>query len=202
MTTGTNLQWYREVLQVKDLKEYEHNPRKITKDKLKHLEESIRRFGIAEPLVVNTDMVIIGGHGRRKALLNLGIKEVDCYIPNRPLNQTEFDELNIRLNKNIAGEFDLEMLGNRFELSELEDFGFTAKDVDIDFREFDLSDDHYKGDDKLSIPQISYSLVFDNEDQQKLWYGFLKDLKNKYDGHDTHASRINEFLRDNGIKES
>tara|TARA_R100001440_G_scaffold41700_1_gene61432 strand:+ start:94 stop:699 length:606 start_codon:yes stop_codon:yes gene_type:complete len=199
--TTSDLKWSVEELEVSSLKEYEFNPRIITPEKLKHLSESIKRFGVAEPLVVNRDLTIVGGHGRKKALTLAKIQRVDCYIPNRILNEAEVDELNIRLNKNIAGDFDMEMLSNRFNIEELEDFGFTPTDMGIDYREFDLSDDHYKGDDKLSIPQISYSLVFDNESQQKLWYKFLKDLKHEYSDMDTHSSRIDKFLKDNGIKE-
>ena len=201
MTTYTDLKWSIEELEVSSLKEYEHNPRIITPEKLKHLSESIKRFGVAEPLVVNRDLIIIGGHGRKKALTLANIEKVDCYVPNRQLNESEVDELNIRLNKNIAGDFDFDMLSNRFNIEELEDFGFTPQDIGIDYRDFDLSDDHYKGDDALKIPQISYSLIFDNENQQKLWYAFLKNLKNKYKDLDTHSSRIDKFLRDNDIKE-
>jgi hypothetical protein len=197
----SKIEWSIQICEVEHLKEYENNPRKITPDKLKHLEESIRRFGLAEPIVVNTDFTIIGGHGRRKALKKLGIQEVQTYYPNRKLSEEEFDELNIRLNKNIAGEFDFDILGNRFELPELQDMGFTALDLGVDLREFDLSDDNYKGDEEFKIPTIAYNLVFDSDAQQKLWYTFLKDLKKKFPELDTHSSRIDKYLRDNGTKE-
>ena len=61
--------------------------------------------------------------------------------------------------------------------------------------------DNYKGDESLSIPQISYNLVFDNDQQQKVWYEFLKYLKNKYNDSDTHASRINKFIEENAVEE-
>lgn len=197
----SKLEWSIQYCNVADLKEYPNNPRKITADKLKHLEESIKRFGLAEPIVVNTDFTIIGGHGRKKALKKLGIEQVQTYYPNRKLSEEEFDELNIRLNKNVAGEFDLDILSNRFELPELQDMGFTALDLGVDLREFDLSDDNYDGDKELKIPTISYNLVFDSDAQQKLWYSFLKNLKKDYPELETHSSRLDKYLRDNGIKE-
>jgi ParB-like chromosome segregation protein Spo0J len=73
--------------------------------------------------------MICGGHGRKKILERLGIKEVDCYIPSRKLTQKEFDELNIRLNKNIAGEWDFDILANDFELPDLIEWGFEEGEL-------------------------------------------------------------------------
>jgi DNA modification methylase len=75
--------------------------------------------------------MICGGHGRKKILERLGIKEVDCYIPSRKLTQKEFDELNIRLNKNIAGEFNFDVLANEFDLQDLLEWGFEEKELDL-----------------------------------------------------------------------
>ena len=121
-----DIQWALVKKDISELKEYEHNPRILT------AEESIRKFGFAEPLIINTDNTICGGHGRKKTLEKLNITEVDCYVPSRELNSEEFDELNLRLNKNIAGKFDLDVLGNRFDLEELQDIGFSLRDLGMD----------------------------------------------------------------------
>ena len=97
------LKWILKNIATKDLKEYPKNPRSLTKKGLEHLEESIKKFGVAEPLVLNTDLTICGGHGRKKVLEKLNIDFVDCYVPEKPLSKKQFEELNIRLNKNIAG---------------------------------------------------------------------------------------------------
>ena len=121
------IQWSLEKKNIHELLEYENNPRILTKDRLKQLEQSIKKFGCAEPIIINTDNVICGGHGRKKTLEGLGVTEVDCYIPSRTLTGSEFDELNLRLNKNVAGVFDYEMLANRFDFDELLDIGFTEQ---------------------------------------------------------------------------
>ena len=197
------MNWELKKVKVEYLKEYENNPRRLEEHKLKHLEDSIKKFGLAEPIVVNIDNVICGGHGRLHVLKKLKIQEVDCYFPERALNQKEFDELNVRLNKNTAGVFDFDILANMFEVDDLKDMGFTEKElgIDVEISNFDFSDDNYKGDESLSIPQISYNLVFDNDQQQKVWYEFLKYLKNKYNDSDTHASRINKFIEENAVEE-
>lgn len=118
------MKWLLKKIKVNELKEYGKNPRRLTEKGLKDLRKSIERFGIAEPLVVNTDMTICGGHGRKKILEEMKIKEVDCYFPEKKLTEKQFEELNIRLNKNIGGEFNFDILANEFELDELLSWGF------------------------------------------------------------------------------
>ena len=59
------IQWSLEKKNIHELLEYENNPRILTKDRLKQLEQSIKKFGCAEPIIINTDNVICGGHGRK-----------------------------------------------------------------------------------------------------------------------------------------
>lgn len=127
-----DIQWALVKKNISELLEYEHNPRILSAEGLKQLEESIVKFGFAEPIIINTNNIICGGHGRKKTLEKLNITEVDCYVPSRELNPEEFDELNLRLNKNIAGKFNLDILGNRFDLEELQDIGFSLRDLGMD----------------------------------------------------------------------
>ncbi len=194
----SDIQWTIRKVKVSDLLEYEHNPRTLSDSKLKHLEDSIKKFGVTEPLVANSNNVICGGHGRRRILMRLNIKEVDCYYPSRQLDSKEFDELNIRLNKNTAGSFDYDMLGNRFDMSELSEMGFTDFDLGIAVTEdtFDMSDDDYVPEETRSQNSIvSYALVFDNVEQQTRFYEFLNKLKSEYPDKETHAERIDLYIK-------
>src|SRR5690606_22797055 len=125
------MRWHIEKRKVSELKGNPKNPRNLTEKGLSDLENSIKKFGVAEPLVINQDGMICGGHGRKKILERLGIKEVDCYIPERELTEKEFDELNVRLNKNIAGEFNYDILANEFDLPDLLEWGFEESELDI-----------------------------------------------------------------------
>lgn len=118
------INWEIQTVLLSKLKPFEYNPRKITDKGLKDLSASIDKFGLAEPIVINTDMIIIGGHARYFALKQKNIKECDCYVPDRQLTEKEVKELNIRLNKNIAGEFDFDILANSFEIEDLKEWGF------------------------------------------------------------------------------
>jgi len=125
------MNWKLQKIKVSNLKENPRNPRKLTEKGLNDLEKSIKKFGVAEPLVLNTDLMVCGGHGRKKILERVGITEVDCYLPDKKLTPKQFDELNIRLNKNIAGEFDFDILANEFEIEELTEWGFENFELGV-----------------------------------------------------------------------
>ena len=142
-----DITWKLEQRPLSSLKEYERNPRKITRKGLANLKESLSRFGIAEPLAIQPDGTIIGGHGRRKALASLKIKQVACYVPSRPLTLEEFKELNVRLNKNIAGEFDMAMLLEDFTPDNLLDIGFDSQELALP----DIGGDNSEPDSEKDI---------------------------------------------------
>ena len=117
-------------LPVSVLKPAEYNPRKKLKkgDKeYKKIENSIREFGFADPLVVNSDMTIIGGHQRLTVAIDLGYTEVPCAVVD--VDKTREKALNIALNK-ITGAWDEEMLADL-----LKDLG--DKDFNLEFTGFE-----------------------------------------------------------------
>jgi ParB-like chromosome segregation protein Spo0J len=69
------MKWKLVTRKLSELKPYEKNPRKMTEKGMKDLHKSIDSFGLAEPIVINTDNTIIGGHGRFYALKEKGVKE-------------------------------------------------------------------------------------------------------------------------------
>lgn len=120
-----------EYVPVASLRAAEYNPRKWTKEATEHLKESIKRFGIVDPLVVNASQkrkgIVIGGNFRMSVFKQLGIKNAPVVWINISDIQKE-KELCIRLNKN-TGEFDWNILEN-FGESFLSDIGFTSEELD------------------------------------------------------------------------
>jgi hypothetical protein len=128
------IEWTIEHVKIKDLKEYPHNPRKMTKKEFDKLVRSLKEDGYHQRIVVDTENVIIGGHQRKKALLQAGFKPsdvIEVLMPNRPLLPEEFDRINIRDNLPF-GMFDFDILSTRFDLEKLAEFGMD-EDMIIGF---------------------------------------------------------------------
>jgi len=136
----------------------EYNPRQLTKDQHKDLTDSIKRFGLVDPLIVNTHKdrmnVLVGGHQRLKIAQELDIKDIPCVEVE--LNPEQERELNIRLNKN-SGEWDYDALANYFDVGELTEWGFTDENLfpfDQDYdTDFSLPDG-----DKEPFQQMTFTL--------------------------------------------
>ena len=89
-----------------DLKAAEYNPRKaLTPDDAEYqkIRRSIEEFGYVDPIIINEDGTIIGGHQRATVLKDLGYQEVDVVVV--ALDKQREKALNIALNK-ITGEWD------------------------------------------------------------------------------------------------
>ena len=153
-------------VELSKLKPAEYNPRQITKKQVKDLKESIEKFGIVDPLIINSDNTIIGGH-QRFAILNEASKKVDWqYPPKVPcvildLSKEQEKELNIRLNQN-GGEWDFDLLSN-FEIEELKDWGFKEIELGLNIDKIEeKKDDSYivsvKTKDALEAEKIHLEL--------------------------------------------
>lgn len=116
---------------IKEIIKSAYNPRKWNEEQLKSLTESIEKFGVVDPLILNSapgrENVLIGGHMRLAALEKLGYTEAPVVYVNIPDVERE-KELNIRLNKN-TGEFDFNLLAE-FDEKLLSSIGFGSEELD------------------------------------------------------------------------
>jgi len=144
-------------LPVSELKPSTYNPRRWNDSAIEQLTESVKRFGLVDPILCNSyadrKNVVIGGHFRLKVAKDLGIKTVPVVFVNIPELEREH-ELNLRLNKNL-GEFDFKLLAE-FDTSLLEDIGFTSEEMDeiVGIDETPEVFDIQKELDKLGIKEI------------------------------------------------
>ena len=173
-----------ELIKTNKLKPAKYNPRQITKKQVKHLMESIEKFGIIDPLIINSDYTIIGGH-QRFVILNEASKKVDWeYPPKVPcvildLSKEDDRELNIRLNKS-GGEFDLDILANEFEIEELKDWGFKEIELGLNIDKIEEPNlDELTDDLKNKPPTIK--ITFDNINDLKLAEKEIKEIIKIYD---------------------
>jgi hypothetical protein len=126
----TDITWTTEQRKLSDLIEWDKNPRTLSKHDGDHLKKSITKFGLADPLVINLDNHLIGGH-QRKHIMGDPNQIVDVRVPSRQLTVEEAEELGIRLNAN-QGKWDFDILANQFETPDLLEWGFTEFQLGID----------------------------------------------------------------------
>lgn len=116
---------------ITQLKPATYNPRKWNTTQTEALQESIKRFGLVDPIICNGNAkrkdIVIGGHFRLAVAKKLGIKEIPVvYIDIADIEKEK--ELNLRLNKNL-GEFDFKLL-REFNDEFLVDIGFGSEEID------------------------------------------------------------------------
>ena len=141
-----------EHIQIKELKSSAYNPRKWDDKIIADMTESIKRFGLCDPLIVNgateRKNIVIGGHLRLKVATTLGFTEVPVVYLDIPEIERE-KELNLRLNKNL-GNWDEELL-KLFDTSMLLDVGFTPDDLNNFFDDvLDIQDDGFNVEEELA----------------------------------------------------
>tara|TARA_Y100000592_G_scaffold98303_1_gene171057 strand:+ start:2746 stop:3333 length:588 start_codon:yes stop_codon:yes gene_type:complete len=187
-------------LSVKDLKPANYNPRQISATDYDALKDSISKFGMAEPIVVNSNPdregIVIGGHQRLRACMDLGIKEVPCFLVN--LEEKDERELNIRLNRN-HGEFDFDALANHFDAGDLLDWGMSARELELDVV---LPEDGEEEEKPKKEKKFEYKITFNNGDELDKWYDFIAELKisSNDEEYPTISQKIINYIKEHPIQ--
>jgi hypothetical protein len=120
-----------EKIEITKIKLNPNNPRLIKDDKFKKLVQSIKDFPEMleiRPIVVNKDMIILGGNMRYKACKEAGLKQVPIIIAD--LTEDQQKEFLIKDNTS-GGEWDFDLLANEWDADKLEAWGL---DLPIDDR--------------------------------------------------------------------
>jgi len=145
-------------LKISELKQSEYNPRKWNEEQLQKLRESIEKFGIVDPLIVNAygprQNIVIGGNMRLEVLRDLGYDDVPIVYVS--LDEAKERDLNVRLNR-TGGDWDYDLL-KEFDESLLADIGFGSEEIDAIFDVEDMDEknsfDLKKELKKLDIKKI------------------------------------------------
>ena len=189
-------------VKLKQIKPNPNNPRYIRDDKFEKLKKSISDFPemlTLKPLVVDENMVVLGGNMRLKALTELGIEEVEII---KASDLTEEQKAEFIIKDNVGfGEWDWDMLANEWDSGLLDDWGMDVwqldKNSDLDMVNTGDENDEWVGmpdfetkDDSLKII-ISFDNSYDREqfaEEHKI--EFIKKQENAwmarypYDGRD------------------
>ena len=166
-----------------ELTPYDKNARK-NDETVPYLVNSIKRFGFRVPLVIDAKGVVVCGHTRLKAALNMGMKKVPCVVAD-DLTKAEIRAFRLADNKiqEMSGwdfealDFELEDLKIDFD-GDMIDFGFNGgSDDEID----DLNNSDFGVGDNQGTPLDSFGVTFtfpiECEEKVK---AFIKEKGKKY----------------------
>lgn len=159
-----------QMVKINQLRLNDQNPRFIRDHKFKKLVKSIQSFGKMleiRPIVVDENMMILGGNMRFRACKAAGLDEIPVMIVSG-LSDSEKNEFVVKDNVGF-GEWDFEMLGNQFEHDQLLDWGMdvpTFNDPEPDENDDESSNmpeiGELKFSDELMLEHNYIVLYFDN----------------------------------------
>lgn len=120
------------IVKITEVKLNPNNPRLIKDDKFKKLVQSVKDFPEMlniRPIVVNQDMIILGGNMRYKACKEAGLKEIPVIVTD--LTEEQQREFLIKDNTS-GGEWDWEVLANEWDTEQLEEWGLDIPNFEVD----------------------------------------------------------------------
>ena len=142
------------------------NPRLIKDDKFKKLVKSIKDFPEMEsvrPIVVNKEMIILGGNMRYKAMIECGYKEVNVEV----VDWSEQKQNEFIIKDNVGfGEWEWEMVANEWDMEQLEDWGLNLPILNSSVNIDDFFEES-KEDDKLPTGKIILEYTIEECDKVK-----------------------------------
>jgi len=154
-------------VKISEVKANPNNPRLIKDDKFAKLVKSIKDFPQMlkiRPIVVNSDMVILGGNMRLKACKEAGVKEVPIIIADE---LTEEQQREFIIKDNVSGgEWDWEQLANEWNSDDLDKWGLDVVGFDLDGEKFG-EDFTLPDGDKAPFQQMTFTLADEQAEQVK-----------------------------------
>lgn len=160
------------IVKLTDIKVNPNNPRLIKDYKFRQLVQSIKDFPEMlniRPIVVNKDMIILGGNMRYKACKEAGLKEIPIIVADLPEDkQREF-----LIKDNVSGgEWDWDILANEWDAEQLGDWGLDVPTFE------DIEDEQHEKTIEELTNMIAVSL---NEKEMEIWLHTKEKLGIKKD---------------------
>lgn len=135
-------------MHVKDLKPYENNPR-FNEDAVDKVAESIKQFGFKVPIIIDENRVIVTGHTRLLAAMQLKMEQVPVIIAD-DLSEQQIKAFRIADNRVAEfSEWDFEKLD--IELEELSNDNFDLGELDFEFDDVEQEEEVEAQDDNFDI---------------------------------------------------
>jgi hypothetical protein len=160
------------VVKIGEIKSNPNNPRIIKDDKFKKLVESVKTFpemANVRPIIVNTDMIVLGGNMRLKAMREAGWKEAPIQI----VNWDEQKQKEFIVKDNVGfGEWDWDDLANNWDAEELTEWGLNIPNWSLghdinSMSELDLNMSEEFDPIGVKSNKKNVSFIFNSEDEAK-----------------------------------
>lgn len=153
-------------VKISDIKLNPNNPRLIKDDKFAKLVKSVQEFPEMleiRPIVVNSDMVVLGGNMRLKACKEAKIKELTVIVAD---NLTEEQQREFLIKDNVSGgEWDWNLLANEWDAEQLTDWGMDIPDFST---EVDYSDKNKEIDTDFEDQKYTFKLEYTENEYTEL----------------------------------
>ena len=187
-------------VKLSEVKTNPNNPRIIKDDKFSKLVKSIQEFPKMleiRPIVVNADMIVLGGNMRLKACKEAGLKEVPIIFAD---DLTEDEQRQFIIKDNVGfGEWDWDMLANEWDTQELNDWGLVVWSSDnmSNANDYEGLDQSSKLDKFLDAEIKRMFLVYDNETFENV-VSWFNNLQEKH-GLENHSQVILKLMENENI---
>lgn len=179
---------------------YEKNARTHDEAQITEIAASILELGFNDPIAVDEKDGILEGHGRLLAARELGLLEVPVIVLSH-LSPAQKAAYRVAHNKlALKAGWDDDLLREELKMVATDGLeatltGFTDAEIEA---LLDDEDDDGEDNDKprgSGNPQISYTIVFDSEEQQRDWFRFMRFLRRQNPGEDlTFAQRLTDHV--------
>jgi hypothetical protein len=170
------------------------NARTHSAAQVKQLVASIKEWGWTSPVLCDERGGIIAGHGRVLAAKELGLETVPVMVA-AGWSETKKRAYLIADNKlPLNADWDPELL--KLDLQDLKDSDFDLGLTGFELEEVAaaLAPPVKKQRNGLGNMVVQFTIVFDDVEQQEVWFGFVRDLKKKYPEEDTLGARLAAFI--------
>jgi len=169
MKQQNGITWSSRLVNVGDVKPTPNNFKIKTDLGRERLQQSLKSFGLAGTIVVNTDLVLIDGNSRLEEAKESKVKKIWASMPSRKLTSKEFTEMSALFDFAVAGKVDTERIQKELGTSDtfykkwgfeipfelLESMGSKASMNGLEYPE-----DHEKGKSVEEVKDIRMVQIF------------------------------------------
>ena len=187
-------------VKLSEIKSNPNNPRVIKDDKFRKLVNSIQEFPKMleiRPIVVNADMIVLGGNMRLKACKEAGLKEVPVIFAD---DLTEDEQKQFIIKDNVGfGEWDWDIIANEWGAEIISSWGLDVWNVDdmTNATNYDGLDQSSKLDKFLDAEIKRMFLVYDNDTFENVvtWFNNLQEKH----GLENHSQVVLKLMENENI---